>query len=86
MDSSPPKKKRSWRSNASLTVFDELVLMPEPLARRRLAGSALRLRVLAPLGAYAGNGTLRVLRVTPQTQGDRAVVELICGYESYQPL
>ncbi len=63
-------------------MFDELVLMPEPLARRRLAGEPLRMRVLAPFGPFAGRGRLRVLRCRPAG----AVIELICGYESYEPL
>ena len=61
--------------------LDQLVLMPEVDARRALAGQAVTLRVLAPVGHYAGCGTLRVLRARPH--GD--VVELVCGYESYRP-
>ncbi len=62
--------------------LEDLVLMPEVDARRALAGQRLVLRVLAPVGAYAGTGTLRVLRVKQQDEG----VELVCGYEAYQPL
>jgi len=68
--------------------LDQLVLMPEVDARRVLTGHAVTLRVLAPVGQYAGRGTLRVLRarpVVPQGRQDE-VVELVCGYESYQRL
>jgi hypothetical protein len=68
--------------------LDQLVLMPEVDARRALTGHAVMLRILAPVGQYAGRGTLRVLRarpVTPQGRQDE-VVELVCGYESYQRL
>ncbi|MFN2448662.1 MAG: hypothetical protein ABR508_02545 [Candidatus Baltobacteraceae bacterium] len=61
---------------------EDLVLMPETDARRALAGARLRLRVLAPFGAFAGRGILRVLR--PAVLGEE--IELICGYESYEPL
>lgn len=60
--------------------LQDLVLMPETLARRALRGQRMLLRVLAPVGSYAGCGTLRVLRV--RAAGD--VVELDCGYESYE--
>lgn len=61
--------------------LEDLVLMPEPQARRALAGQDLLLRVLAPVGHYAGRGTLRVLRVKSLDRG----VELVCGYEAYEP-
>lgn len=66
--------------------LEDLILMPEPDARRALAGQDVALRVLAPVGTYAGRGTLRVLRVKPfeVVQGDKGgVVELVCGYEAY---
>ena len=63
--------------------LEDLILMPEPDARRALAGQAVTLRVLAPVGAYAGRGTLRVLRVKAQPSGADAVIELVCGYEAY---
>ena len=62
--------------------LDDLVLMPETDARRALAGESLSLRVLGPLGAFAGRGVLRVLRCKPEKDG----IELLCGYESYEPL
>lgn len=61
--------------------LDDLVLMPEVDARRALAGQRIAFRVLAPVGAYAGRGTLRVLRVRA-ADGE---VELVCGYEAYKP-
>ena len=64
--------------------LEDLVLLPEVQARRALAGRSVRLRILAPLGPFAGRGTLRVLRGRP-LPGDE-LVELVCGYESYEPL
>jgi hypothetical protein len=67
--------------------LEELVLMPEVDARRALSGQTIVLRVLAPVGAYAGRGTLRVLRARPAAAVREAhhdeVVELVCGYEAY---
>jgi hypothetical protein len=62
--------------------FEDLVLMPEVDARRALAGEALAFSVLAPVGAHAGRGVLRVLRVKPAD----GAIELVCGYESYERL
>jgi hypothetical protein len=64
--------------------------MPEVDARRVLAGQTVSLRVLAPVGHYAGRGTLRVLRsrvVRPEVSKGHhdEVVELVCGYEAYEP-
>lgn len=53
--------------------------MPEVDARRALSGRALVFSVLAPVGSYLGNGTLRVLRVKERDDA----IELVCGYESY---
>lgn len=58
----------------------EYVLMPEVEARRALQGSSVRLSVLHPFGAWAGVGTLRVLRVRSLADD---TVELVTGYESY---
>ncbi len=59
--------------------------MPEVQARRRLRGRIRALSVLAPVGSFAGKGTLRVLRVLAQDgAGDDARLELMCGYESYE--
>ena len=66
--------------------LDQIVLMPEVDARRALAGQAVSLRVLAPVGHYAGRGALRVLRVRPFEREERPVIELVCGYEAYEPL
>ena len=59
--------------------LEDLVLMPEVQARRALSAHDIAFSVLAPVGSYAGCGTLRVLRVRAQA----GRVELICGYESY---
>jgi hypothetical protein len=58
----------------------DLTLMPEVHARAALAGRAVRLSVLAPVGGWLGVGTLRVLRTTERNDA----IELVCGYESYQ--
>lgn len=63
--------------------LDQLVLMPEVDARRALTGRHVTLRVLAPVGHYAGCGTLRVLRARPVAADDE--IELVCGYDSYRP-
>jgi hypothetical protein len=62
--------------------LEDLVLMPERCARRALAPQSMTFALLAPLGAYAGRGVLRVLRA--RQAGD--AVELVCGYESYARL
>ncbi|MDQ2865160.1 MAG: hypothetical protein M3R51_02930 [Candidatus Eremiobacteraeota bacterium] len=61
----------------------DFAMMPEVEARARLSGRRVRLTVLAPFGAWAGRGTLRVLRT--RTLDDDAV-DLDCGYESYERL
>jgi hypothetical protein len=60
--------------------LEDLVLMREVDARQALAGHDVVFSLLAPVGAYAGCGVLRVLRVKPQG----ARLELVCGYESYE--
>lgn len=62
--------------------LENFVLMPETQARRSLPGRISRFSVLAPLGAFAGRGTLRVLRIRSRADG----IELVCGYEAYDPL
>jgi len=62
---------------------NDLVLMPEVQVRRLLRGRRLHLSILAPLGAWAGCGTLRVLHVRPRHDD---TFEVIAGYESYEPL
>ena len=64
-------------------MSDDLVLMPEAQARRRLDGRRVRFSVLFPVGNVAGRGVLRVLRVR---QCEDGAVELVCGYESYERL
>jgi hypothetical protein len=63
--------------------------VPEVEARRVLRGQRIRLRVLAPHGAWIGCGRLRVLRLKVAepldgASGDKEV-ELTAGYESYRP-
>jgi hypothetical protein len=75
-------------------VSEDLTLLPEVQARRKLRKQPVRIAVLAPYGAWIGRGTLRVLRLkmpTPpfgsaQDDKDDDVVELTVGYESYEPL
>ncbi|MCL5258428.1 MAG: hypothetical protein M1314_01595 [Firmicutes bacterium] len=67
----------------------DLVLLPETQARRILAGRCVRFSVLAPVGAWVGLGSLRVLRAATSLQrspdgGEEEVVGLVCGYESYE--
>ena len=64
----------------------DLTLMPEVDARAALADRRVQFSVLAPVGAWAGRGTLRVLRATPTDSGDGEIVELVCGYEGYERL
>lgn len=58
------------------------MLLPEVEARRLLRGERIRLQVLVPSGDWTGCGSLRVLRM--KIDDDRTV-ELVAGYESYQP-
>jgi hypothetical protein len=62
---------------------EDLMLLPYVRARRALDGRNLRLRVLAPFGAWAGRGALRVLRLKMH---DDESAELTIGYESYDRL
>ncbi len=75
---------------------EDLVLVPEVRARRALREQRVRLQVLVPSGAWVGCGVLRVLRVKMceplvlrQAQDEIGQedkeVELMVGYESYQP-
>ena len=71
------------------TATDDLTLMPEVQARAALAGRRLHFSVLAPVGAWLGCGTLRVLRAAARTVKnddgkDQEVIDLVCGYESYE--
>lgn len=71
-------------------LLEDLVLLPEVHARRALRGRSIRLRILAPLGPFAGRGALRVLRglpfAGPAAGAGKDGIELVCGYESYEPL
>ena len=64
-------------------MSDDLTLLPEVRARQQLRARRVRTLLLAPFGAWAGRGTLRVLRVRVDAD-DR--VELTVGYESYERL
>ncbi|HLI95053.1 MAG TPA: hypothetical protein VKT72_03080 [Candidatus Baltobacteraceae bacterium] len=68
--------------------LQQYVLMPETDARRALSGRRLTVRVLAPVGPYAGRGRLRVLRARPAGSSADAgqAIELVCGYEAYEHL
>jgi hypothetical protein len=61
-------------------VNEDVVLVPEVEVRRSLGARPIRLRVLAPYGAWIGSGKLRVLRLK-MNDGE---VELVAGYESYR--
>ena len=62
---------------------EELVLVPEVMARRALRARAVRLQVLAPIGPWVGCGALRVLRL--KVYGDHST-EVTAGYEWYERL
>lgn len=64
-------------------MSEDLILMPEVLARRALHGHPVRLQLLAPYGNWIGRGTLRVLRLKVQSDG---CADLTVGYESYELL
>ncbi len=80
-------------------MSEDLTLLPEVQARRKLRKQPVRIAVLAPYGAWIGCGVLRVLRLKMPLQPfdeacterirsaqDDMNVELTVGYESYQPL
>jgi hypothetical protein len=65
----------------------ELTLAPEVLARRELAGRALRLHVLRPPYPALGVGILRVLRIRDDAaEASSSALELTVGYERYERL
>jgi len=64
-------------------VSDDLTLLPEVEARRRLQGRRIRLQLLAPYGSPMGCGTLRVLRLKMTDESPDAEVEMTVGYEAY---
>ena len=63
--------------------LEDLVMLSEVEARRALSAQSatVALSVLAPVGSYAGRGMLRVLRALPRY----GRIELVCGYEAYEP-
>jgi hypothetical protein len=68
-------------------VNEDLVLLPEVEARRALRGRRIRMHMIAPIGAWVGCGTLRVLRATLRagdTSDAQEIAELAVGYESYR--
>ncbi len=69
-------------------MSEDLTLLPEVQARRKLRKQPVRIAVLAPYGAWIGCGMLRVLRLKTPAQDDATdgVVELTVGYEAYEPL
>lgn len=68
-------------------TLTELTLVPEVLARRELAGRALRLHVLRPPYPALGVGTLRVLRIRNDVADPSSqALELTVGYERYERL
>ena len=64
-------------------MSDDLTLLSEVRARQLLRSRRIRSVLLAPFGAWAGRGTLRVLRVRMH---DDDSAELTVGYESYERL
>jgi hypothetical protein len=60
----------------------DLILLREVEARRAFENRPIRLQMLAPFGAWLGQGALRVLRLRMDADGD---VEMTVGYESYRP-
>jgi hypothetical protein len=64
----------------------ELTLVPEVLARRELAGRALRLHVLRPPYPALGVGILRILRIREDAVDTSPALELTVGYERYERL
>ncbi len=64
--------------------LEDLVMLSEVEARRALSAqpASVALSVLAPVGSYAGRGMLRVLRALPRNKR----IELVCGYEAYEPI
>jgi len=64
---------------------DDLILMPEAVARQKAGSRIATLRVVSPIGPFAGVGTLRVLRARP-TGDSEQTLELVCGYEAYELL
>jgi len=64
-------------------VIDDVILVPEVLARRALGDRPIRLQMLVPVGAWIGCGALRVLRLKVTEDG---FADLTVGYESYRNL
>ncbi len=64
-------------------MHESLTMLPEPQARRLLAGAELTLTILRPPFAALGVGSLRVLRVRER---GTATLEITAGYENYERL
>jgi hypothetical protein len=64
-------------------MHESLTMLPEVVARRRLAGRPLTLVMLQPPFAALGVGTLRVLRVRENAD---AGLEVVAGYDTYERL
>jgi hypothetical protein len=63
--------------------LEELTMLPESEARRRLRDRELTYTLIAPPYPALGVGTLRVLRIR-ELAGD--ALEVAVGYEQYQRL
>jgi hypothetical protein len=66
-----------------VTEASDLTMMTDVEARRALTGRELRYRILSPLGAWMGRGSLRVLRVKAMEENPVAL-DITLGYESYE--
>lgn len=62
-------------------MIDDVILVPEVLARRALGDRPIRLQMLVPVGSWIGCGALRVLRLKVDEGG---FADLTVGYESYR--
>ena len=61
-------------------MSEDLILLREVEARRRLGNRRIRFHMLVPYGEWFGSGALRVLRVKMHEDA----VDLTVGYESYR--
>jgi len=63
-------------------VDAQFAMMPEVEARRMLGAECTSMRLVHPVGSWAGVGRLRVLCVRVAANG----LELLAGYERYEPI